>query len=377
MKILVLCYEYPPIGGGGGRMAHQIAAALAKRGHTVRVHTARLEGETETFTVRDGVDIVRHRSFRKHADHCSVAEMAGYLMGSALPAFRDARRWKPDVVHAHFAVPSGVLAYALHRTLSLPYVLTCHLGDLPGGNPDQTDHLFRMLNPFIKPIWNHAAAVSASSTFARDLAREAYGIEAEVILNGVRMEGAGCAAKAGGPLQLTAAGRFNPQKNFPWMIRALALVPTSVPWRLTLVGDGPERASIERAIHENRLEDRITLAGWVPAETLNDLLAGTDLFLMPSTSEGNPVAAIEAVKRGAALLTSDIPGLQDLVEEGQNGFRISLSEPAAFAERVARLARDSALLEAFRQQSVIVAKKFDLETISDRFEALLQRAAER
>ena len=74
MKILVLCYEYPPVGGGGGRMAHNVGSALVRRGHEVRVQTVRMK-DLPAQELRDGVEIFRTSGFRRRADLCTVPEM--------------------------------------------------------------------------------------------------------------------------------------------------------------------------------------------------------------------------------------------------------------------------------------------------------------
>jgi len=373
MRILTLCYEYPPVGGGGGRMAHNVAAALVRRGHAVRVQTAWLGGLPKRELV-DGVEVFRSFAFRRRADFCTVPEMAGYIATSFLPALRHIRKWKPDIIHAHFAVPTGALALACRVLTGRPYVLTAHLGDLPGGNPDQTDGLFRILNPIIRPVWKNASGVSASSSFAAGLARESYGVDPRIILNGISMRGKAAIARSPSrPLELAAIGRFNPQKNFPWMIRALS--GCTFPWRLTLIGDGAQREEIETAIRECGLRARIRLMGWVPEDTMREVLARTDILLMPSTSEGNPVAAIEALKLGVAVLGSNVGGLADLIEDGKNGFAVPIESPVPFQEKLARLAADPGTLHAMKSRSLEMAARFDIESIAASFESLLKNSA--
>ncbi len=373
MKILTLCYEYPPVGGGGGRMAHNVAAELVRRGHEVRVQTAWLGGLSKKELL-DGVEVFRSFAFRRRADFCTVPEMAGYVATSFLPAIRHIRKWEPDVIHAHFAVPTGALALACRILTGKPYVLTAHLGDLPGGNPDQTDGLFRVLNPFIRPVWKNAAGISASSSFAAGLARAAYGVDPRIILNGISMRGkAATARQPASPLELAAIGRFNPQKNFPWMIRALQ--GCKCPWRLTLIGDGAQRAEIEAAIRESKLEARIRLMGWVPEDAMREVLARTDILLMPSTSEGNPVSAIEALKLGVAVLGSTAGGLADLIENGKNGFAVPIESPVAFQEKLTLLAGDAGTLHKMKSRSLELAERFDIESIAGSFESLLKNSA--
>ena len=350
-------------------MAHNVGSALVRRGHEVRVQTVRMK-DLPAQELRDGVEIFRTSGFRRRADLCTVPEMFGYLVTSFLPSLRHIRKWKPDIVHAHFAVPTGALALACHVLTGVPYVLTAHLGDLPGGNPDQTGGLFRFLNPLIRPIWEKASGVSASSSFAAGLARIAYGVRPRIILNGISMSGKRLtASRPSSPLELVAIGRFNPQKNLAWLIRAIS--GCAFPWRLDLIGDGGQRDEIELAIRETGTGDRVNLMGWVPEIRMREVLAKSDVLLMPSTSEGNPVAAIEALKNGVAILGSDIGGLGDLIKNGTNGFAVSLATPEVFQEKLAWLAAHPEELHKMKEQSLLLADYFDLKSIAADFESLL------
>ncbi|NJN80291.1 MAG: glycosyltransferase [Anaerolineales bacterium] len=90
----------------------------------------------------------------------------------------------PNIIHTHFAVPAGALAFVLSKLTGVPYILTAHLGDVPDGVPEKTAHWFRWLKPFTKPIWQNAKKVIAVSEFTRQLALKHYPVEICVIPNG-------------------------------------------------------------------------------------------------------------------------------------------------------------------------------------------------
>lgn len=367
MKILVLCYEYPPVGGGGGRVAAQVAAALVKRGHEVRVVTAGLRHLPRRET-RDGVEIFRPESFRKREDTCSVPEMGLYLATSLAPALRQAREWQPDVVHAHFAVPTGALACALRFLTKIPYVLTVHLGDVPGGVPEQTAGLYRMLNPFIKPIWRGARRITAVSRFVAGLAAKAYGVEPEVIPNGVPPL-AKSALLPHEPHRIVMAGRLSVQKNPLLAVEALAKLK-DLAWRFDVIGEGPLGTELRVRAEQLGLSDRVTFHGWQPGAQVAEIFAASDILLMTSLHEGLPMVAIEALQHGLAIAGSAIGGLQDVVDDGTNGFFCAL-DADAFATKLRKMLANPAMLEKMRAASRAKAGEFDLEKSVAAYERVL------
>ena len=374
MRILILCYEYPPVGGGGGRVAKNIAEQMALRGHEVRVQTAAL-GWRSTHERAAGVEIQRTASGRRAPDTCAVHEMGLYVATSFLPSLSHLRNWKPDVMHAHFAVPSGFLAWAAHRLTAAPYVLTAHLGDVPGGVPDQTERLFRLIDPIARQIWKRAAAVTAVSSFVQDLAERAYGRRPIRILNGIDLsQKLAPVSKARPDRRLIFVGRFNPQKRPLFLIEALARLHVQN-WSLTMIGDGPLMDGVRARIRELRLENRVTLTGWLDAADVRRHLRDADIFCIPSSSEGLPVAAIEALRHGLAIVGSAIPGLADVVEDEVNGSLAALDDNAAFSQRIDRLLGAEPILRAMQEASARKAHDFDLAVSAAAYEQVLTEAA--
>ncbi len=370
MKILTLCYEYPPLGGGAGRAAKSVAEGLAARGHEVRFQTGGMPHLPKVERI-GGVDVSRTNSFRQREEACSVFEMGLFVLTSFLPTLRHLRTWKPDVMHVHLAVPTGALAFAAHLVTGVPYVLTAHLGDVPGALPEQTDHLFRRLGPFIRPIWKNAARISAVSEFVRQLAQRAYGRDVTTIFNAVDLQNVPTSPiRVGQPLRFISVGRFNPQKNFLFLIETLATI-ADLDWRLTIVGDGAEMDAVRTAVVRHGLEKRVSLPGWRDAGEVETLLANADVFLMPSTVEGLSVAAIEALKHGLALIGSDIGGLQDVIDEGLNGWRFPVGDGTRFAASLRGLLGDPATVLRMKNASRVKVRQFDREKIAADYERLL------
>jgi glycosyltransferase involved in cell wall biosynthesis len=322
--------------------------------------------------MHDQIEIVRPFSFRRREDTCTVPEMALYLVTGFLPVLRESRKWRPDVVHAHFAVPTGPLALAAKLLTGAPYVLTAHLGDVPGGVPKQTDHLFRLVGPLVKPVWRHARRVTAVSRFTAELAARAYGIEAIVIPNGVRpIESP--QLRVHSPRRIVMAGRLSVQKNPLLAIKALALI-RDLDWSFEVIGDGPLGPDMRALAEKSGIGSRVILHGWIPNAQVAEFMAGADILLMPSLNEGLSMVAIEALQHGLAIVASQIGGMQDIVEEGRNGFLCELS-PGAFAQKLGTLLADAPMLEGMRRASCQKAGDFDLEKTVAAYEAVLRESS--
>jgi len=375
MKILILNYEHPPIGGGGGRLAAKVGGGLVRRGHQVRVLTAGMP-HLPVESVEEGMEIRRVRAFRKREDTCSVPEMALWVAAAIPAALAEIRRWKPDIIHAHFAVPTGAVAWVAHRLTGVPYVLTAHLGDVPGGVPEQTGNLFRWIQPLTVPIWKQAAAVTAVSSFVAGLARSAYSLTPEVILNGITVPTPPVLSSPQPP-RLLFAGRMSVQKNPLLAVRALGLLK-ELPWQCTMIGDGPLLPEAKSEAARLGIGERIEFTGWATAAKVSEIISGSQILLIPSLSEGLPMVAIEALAHGLAIAGSRIGGLQDLAEEHgaqANARLFDLSEGSeGFARALKPFLLDQEQLLAARSASLGMAPRFELDHSLDAYERVLKSA---
>jgi glycosyltransferase involved in cell wall biosynthesis len=283
--------------------------------------------------------------------------------------------FKPDILHAHFAVPSGALAYTLSVLTGIPYILTAHLGDVPGGVPEKTDKWFRWIKPLTIPIWKRATSVVAVSEFTRTLALKNYPVDIQVIPNGVDVDSLAPAdIKVNKPVQIVFAGRFMPQKNPVAIPHTLADIK-DLDWHCYMLGDGPLLEEVKREIQKHALQDRFTLPGWVTPEDALQKFGQCDILFMPSLTEGLPVVGVQALAKGLALVVSDIGGFAGLVDNGVNGWKITPQDIAGFRAILRKLILDPQLLNSFRNASLKKSREFDIKLIAEKYSQILERAA--
>jgi glycosyltransferase involved in cell wall biosynthesis len=106
-------------------------------------------------------------------------------------------------------------------------------------------------------------------------------------------------------------------------------------------------------------------------------MAGSDIFLVPSTAEGLPMAAVQALRHGLAIIGTQIGGLRDIVEDEQNGFLVPVDDQEALAEKMRLLIEGDGILLKMKSASLARARLFDLDAITTQYENVLSRAAER
>jgi len=373
MRILTLIYEFPPVGGGGGRAAYDICRGLVQRGHQVTVLTAHMDG-LPFDEMREGIHLVRISSLRRQTFGAAFSTMLAYVLAGLWAGLRLIWRERPDILHTHFAVPSGALAWTLSVLTGIPYILTAHLGDVPGGVPEKTGKWFRWILPFTYPIWKRAKAVAAVSEHTRQLALKHYRIPIQVIHNGADIRHLSPSSiQLQHPPRLVFAGRFMPQKNPLAIVEALSQLQ-DLDWHCDLLGDGPLLDEVKSEIEKTGMSGRFTLRGWVTPETVLAQFAQSDILFMPSLSEGLPVVGVQALACGLALVVSDIGGFLDLVDDGKNGCLLGAHDIPAFANALRRLISDPDTLRRYREESLEKSRQFDIEKIVDQYQSVLQDA---
>lgn len=348
-SIVVLNYEYPPVGGGAGQVTEHLCRFFARQGIRQWVITGWVPGLP--WVERQGrLTIIRVPMLKLRRDRTSVAGMASYLLGAAVILLLKLSCRRVDLIHAHFALPVGLLALLAKGIFGTPYVITLHGGDVPGMVPEQTDALFRWAGGVARRVADRADLVTAVSGGLKALAARSYPAPITVIPNGIDaswIEGDRRPPRqAGAEKRLIFVGRLTRQKNVSALIRAVGLLRGDQRWRLDILGDGPLGESLRREAADM---PAVHFHGWLPVEEVKRRLSEADIFLLPSFSEGLSIAALQAMARGCALVVSDIPMNRDVVQEGVNGFFCS-HDPQGIARAIERCLPDLERLQANSRQ---------------------------
>lgn len=323
MKLLIINYEFPPIGGGAGNASFFISKELARLGHDILVLTSRYRS-LPTFEIKDGFSIMRIPVRRSKIDSCTIFEMMTFLVSGLINTPKVMNQFKPDITLAFFTLPCAPIAYYLKCQWQVPYIVLLRGGDVPGfrgiGKLAQMAHT--ILLPFTRHLWNQSEHVVANSDGLALLAKSSWNGQIRVIPNGVDTSFfmPSRIRSDSGIIRLLFVGRLSTQKGLLQFFDVLRELQSTVAWELIVVGDGPLRATLEAVVRSSPvLLERVVFEGWVAKDYILSQYQRADILVHPSLDEGMPNAILEAMACGLPILASKVSGNVELVQQGRNG----------------------------------------------------------
>lgn len=328
MRVVLLNYEFPPLGGGAANATQCLLEEYAADDNlwvdvvTSSVDQFRVEQFSPRITIHY-LDIGK----RGTVHYQSLRDLLVYSWRAYGYARQLIRRSRYDCVHAFFGIPCGYIA----RRLGLPYIVSLRGSDVPGYN-----RRFRLLDALLfrrlsKKIWAGARAVIANSQGLRDLALQTNHQQTiAVIPNGVNTHfyTPAPAPEPSGVLRLVSVGRLIERKGHRYLIDALRGLPNV---QLALVGDGDQRQQLAERAKQNGVS--VYFLGVADKLTVVHALQAADVFVLPSLNEGMSNAILEAMACGLPIITTTTGGTAELVG-ADNGLVAPGADTAALRQAV-------------------------------------------
>lgn len=338
MNILILNYEYPPLGGGAGMVTQHLATEFTSKGHSVTILTTWFPGEPE-YHVENNLTIIRVLSTRKHAHQSNPLEMHDWVKKSRHYAAQHFRSGQFDVCLANFTLPGGAVARYLLRKLQLPYIILSHGHDIPWFSPRQMFVWHLLCYPVIKSIMLHSrynvVLTKQLKKSADNFLGNHYAEKNKVIPNGLLSFDVRGGFDAGDKvIQALFVGRLVEQKDPLSVVRAFKrLKADNIPIHLKIIGDGNLKGTIEDYIIKNNLED-IELTGKISQSQVMEEYTKAHLLIAPSREEAMSLSVLEAVSCGLYICATDVSGNREIISEGLNGNFVQYGNPADIADKI-------------------------------------------
>jgi glycosyltransferase involved in cell wall biosynthesis len=364
MRILMLSYEFPPLGGGGSRVVSGLSRELVRQGHEVDLVTMGFRGLPRQEAI-DGVRVQRVPALRKQQAVCTAAEAASYVMNALRVTRRLVRQHQYDLVHAHFIFPDGLLAWLLRRSAGLPYVITAHGSDVPGYNPHRLKTAHQVLASLWRRVVHGAERVVCPSRALQTLAlAQSADAALTVIPNGIDVDRFRTNQER--RKRILVVARMVERKGIQYLLQAVD--GRFLDYEVHLVGEGPYRSALEAQAKTTRAT--VKFWGWMDnrSPALKELFETASIFVLPSEAENFPIALLEAMAAGLAIITTKRTGCAEVVAD--TGLLVEAKNSAAIRQALETLTAEPARLRALGQAARRrLEENFTWTAVARRYEA--------
>lgn len=373
MKIGIVCY---PTFGGSGVIATELGISLAEKGHEVHFITYNQPARLEHFhanTYYHEVSVLKYDLFQYPPYEVALSsKIVDVTLNENL-----------DILHVHYAIPHASAAYMARQMLkekgvNIPFITTLHGTDITLVGKDPS------FAPAVAFSINQSDGVTTVSESLRKDTLAEFDIKKniKVIPNfidfkrfrKVDMDHFKKAICPNGEKLLIHVSNFRSVKRVHDIIRMFDQVRKQIPAKLLLVGDGPDRFSAEQLCRELGVCNDIRFLG--KQHAVEDLLAVSDLFVLPSESESFGLAALEAMACELPVVATGSGGIPEVIDHGQSGLLCAVGDIDQLAINTLEILKDPAVHLAYKEEAIKKAKTFSIDRILPLYEAYYEEIIE-
>ena len=371
MRIGIVCY---PTFGGSGVLATELGKALADKGHQVHFITYQQPVRLNVFNTNIFYHEVRVPTY-------PLFDYPPYEIALASTMVDVIMNYDLDLLHVHYAIPHASAAYMAKQIVkqkinrNVPVITTLHGTDITLVGRDKT------YEPVVTFSLNESDAITAVSQNLKDETYKNFPItkDIEVIYNFVDVsrfdkkpfDAFKKVIAPNGEKILVHASNFRKVKRIDDVIKIFAAVRALMPAKLLMVGDGPERHAAEELSRHLGVIDDVRFVG--KQEQMEEIMAVSDIFLLPSEYESFGLSALEAMAARAVVISTNAGGLPEINIHGVTGFMANVGDVEAMSNYAVSLLQNDEKLQQMKEAAYKQACLFDISNIVPVYEQLYKQ----
>lgn len=363
IRVLLVNYEYPPIGGGAGHVTYNVAKNLVKLGVDVHVLTSHWVKAGRPYAA-DGVAVHSVPSYRKGIHELGVGGLVSYIYFGSRMLRRLTKRYTYDLIHFFCSIPSGLISGFSNR---VPYVVSLQGFDIPGYQQSESRLFEQITKGLNKRILKQARAVTAVSNSLKEKASVVMPVsDIRVIHNGINLKAFPFQPKPPfKPFRLVCIARLTRLKRVELLIRAVAELADD-DLEVSIIGDGYERNKLVNLAQRLKVNERIRFLGYQPHLELPTILNQSHVFVLPSVGESFGIVFLEAMACGLPVIAAHSHAVPEVVTSNE-GILVEPGDLDSLCAAIRKLKTDRELYGSFAENAVLRAKQFDWVVISNQY----------
>jgi glycosyltransferase involved in cell wall biosynthesis len=367
MNILMLNYEFPPIGGGAANANLCLLRQYADRSDLrVDMLTSAPKPGFKSEKFSENITIHKVGIHKNHLHYWRRTEVVEWLIKAGFHYRRLLEKNNYDLAHAFFGFPTGWLCY--RNAGRLPYIISLRGSDVPGQHARlQLD--YKILAPAFRAIWKKASALVACSKGLKERALLFMpSVSIDVIPNGVELDRFFPveAAEKSEHIRLLTVGRLSVTKRIEMLIDAIDILHrTACKVHLTVVGGGQTEQQLRKIADERELRDVIKITGRIDSEKMPEVYRQNDIFISASMQEGMSNAMLEAMASGLPIVTTRCEGLAELIDG--NGIIVEQENLEDIAKAIKKLIDNPELRKQMSTAARKQAEKFNWANVAESY----------
>jgi len=377
-RILLLNYEFPPIGGGGGVASKKIAMIFIENGYHVDCITTRYKGQKRMEEV-DGISVYRVSiPCRNNKSVASIVSLILFPFLSLYSACKLCMKNKYEFIKTHFAIPTGPLGIILSKIFKIRNILFIYGGDIYDPTKRYSPHNNGILHCVVQWVLNYSDIIISDSQDIKMHAKQYYKINKQIFViplpyqkvtyQKISRELLGLEM---GVKYLISVGRMVERKGYKLLLNAVSLIKDDA-LRLIIVGDGPQRQELVKLAGKLGLGDRVIFTGFVSEEIKFQFLAVSDIYILSSYHEGFGIVLQEAMQVGLPIITSNNGGQKDFVINGNNGIYFESGNMQDMCDKIKYLLDNNELIRVIQKNNLEKVEEFSQSRIYKVYTRLLE-----